>query len=288
MAEKSSFQKKIPRLFLSYAAKDKDYARRLAKELKDTGASVWFDEWELQIGDSIKKRIDQAIAISDYLLILLSPNSVNSKWLQAEWSAALSNELNDRAVTVIPVLLEDCQIPSDLSGKLYLDLRSNFQQGVARLVEELSLTPQVDFDELNEISLMNLFVDLLETLGFFEVQLHHGPHDLGKDIEARYLSRDPFGKETEEVWIVQVKRYKSGRADLKSISQMFQTIGSMPENYKGLIVTNGQVTSATRSWLESAKETKRDEIRIIDGTELRRLLLKHPALIQKYFGKGSA
>jgi hypothetical protein len=287
MAENIGSHKKMPRLFLSYAAKDKIYARRLAEELEKTGASVWFDEWELQIGDSLRQKIDEAIAISDYLLILLSPNSVNSNWIQAEWRAALSNELNNRAVTVIPVLVEDCDIPSDLSGRLYLDLRSNFQEGVARLVEQLSLTPQVDFEGLNEITLMKLFVDLLDALGFYDVQSHHGPDERGKDIEARYRNKDPFGKETEEVWLVQVKLYKSGRADLRSISQMFEAIGTMPENYKGLIVTNGQVTSAARSWLESAQETERDEIRVIDGTELKRLLLKHPALIRKYFGKGA-
>jgi hypothetical protein len=288
MAENIDPHKKMPRLFLSYAAKDKNYASRLAEELKKTGASVWFDEWELQIGDSLRQRIDEAIAISDYLLILLSPNSVSSNWIQAEWRAALSNELNDRAVTVIPVLLADCDIPSDLSGRLYLDLRSNFQEGVARLVEQLSLTPQIDFEGLNENTLMKIFVDLLDALGFYDVQVHHGPDELGKDIEARFRNKDPFGKETEEVWLVQVKLYKNGRADLRSISQMFQIIGTMPENYKGLIVTNGQVTSAARSWLESAIKSKRDEIRVIDGTELRRLLLKHPTLIRKYFGKGAA
>ena len=288
MIENIDSHKKMPRLFLSYAAEDKNYAGRLAEELKKIGASVWFDEWELQIGDSLRQKIDEAIAISDYLLILLSPNSVGSKWIQAEWRAALSNELNDRAITVIPVLLADCDIPNDLSGRLFLDLRSNFQEGVARLVEQLSLTPQVDFEGLNEKTLMKIFVDLLDALGFYDVQLHHGPVDLGKDIEARFRNKDPFGKETEEVWLVQVKLYKSGRADLRSISQMFQIIGTMPDNYKGLIVTNGQLTSAARSWLESEIKTKRDEIRVIDGTELKRLLLMHPTLIRKYFGKGAA
>lgn len=287
MVENIDRHKKMPRLFLSYAAEDKNYASRLAEELKKTGASVWFDEWELQIGDSLRQRIDEAIAISDYLLILLSPNSVSSNWIQAEWRAALSNELNDRAVTVIPVLIADCDIPNDLSGRLFLDLRSNFQGGVARLVEQLSLTPQVDLEGLNEKTLMKIFVDLLDALGFYNVQLHHGPDEMGKDIEARFRNKDPFGKETEEVWLVQVKLYKSGRADLRSISQMFQIIATMPENYKGLIVTNGQLTSAARSWLESEIQSKRDEIRVIDGTELRRLLLNHPALIRKYFGKGA-
>jgi hypothetical protein len=286
MPEQIGPHKKIPRLFLSYAAKDKKYAERLAGELKNSGASVWFDEWELQVGDSLRQRIDEAIAISDYLLILLTPNSINSRWIQAEWRAVFSNELNERAITVIPVLLEDCEIPTDLADRLYLDLRYNFPAGVARLVEQLTLTPQIDFGSINEISLLNLSVDLLTELGFYNVQVCHGPVEKGYDIEARYRSKDPFGKETEEVWLVEVKLYKSGRADLRSISQMFQAIGTMPANYKGLIVTNGQVTSAARSWLESARDTQRGEIKVIDGTELRRLLLLHPALIRRYFEKG--
>jgi hypothetical protein len=285
MDEQIYTPKKTPRLFLSYASVDKKYAQRLAGELKKSGASVWFDEWELQIGDSLVKRIDDALAISDYLLILLTPNSVNSNWIQAEWKKALSNEINNRAITVIPVLLEDCIIPTDLAGRLYLDLRSNFQNGVTRLIEQLSLTPQVDFEDITEASLINILVDLLSELGFFDIQICHGLTEKGRDIEAHYRYKDPFGKETEEIWLIEAKLYKNGRADLRSISQMFQAIGTMSENYKGLIVTNGQVTSAARSWLENEKNSQRAEIRVIDGTELRGLLLRHPTIIRRYFGK---
>jgi hypothetical protein len=59
----------------------------------------------------------------------------------------------------------------------------------------------------------------------------------------------------------------------------------VPKGYKGLLVTNGQLTSAARAWLESAEAKNRAEVRVVDGPELKRLLLRHKELIYKYFGK---
>src|SRR5438105_11735312 len=102
-------------VFLSYAQADKDIADRVADALRRAGLRVWFDAWELAQGDSIADRIDQAVRSSDLLVVLLSPRSVESKWVQTELSAALARELKDRAITVIPALIEDCAIPLSLA-----------------------------------------------------------------------------------------------------------------------------------------------------------------------------
>jgi hypothetical protein len=59
----------------------------------------------------------------------------------------------------------------------------------------------------------------------------------------------------------------------------------LPARSKGLLVTNGQLTSAARDWLASAEAQSRIEIRVIEGTELKRLLLQHKELVNKYFVK---
>ena len=60
---------------------------------------------------------------SDYILVLLSPASVESKWVRQEIDLALSRELADRAIRLIPILIADCDIPEILRSRLYLDLR---------------------------------------------------------------------------------------------------------------------------------------------------------------------
>ena len=71
-------------VFLSYSAKDTGVARSLANELSRRGLQVWFDEREILVGDSILDRINEAIRSVDYLLVLLSDNSLKSSWVNQE------------------------------------------------------------------------------------------------------------------------------------------------------------------------------------------------------------
>ena len=47
-------------VFISYASEDKEVARALADALIALGLSVWFDEYELRVGDSLSRKIDEA------------------------------------------------------------------------------------------------------------------------------------------------------------------------------------------------------------------------------------
>lgn len=106
-----------PKIFLSHAHEDKEYARSLADELRHYGADVWLDEEELALGDSLAARIEAAIRDSDLFLVLVSPSSQRSPWLRHELDFALKTEHRTR---VVPVLLLGAAVPSDLQGILYL------------------------------------------------------------------------------------------------------------------------------------------------------------------------
>ena len=283
MSEPNTVGRRPPRIFLSYASEDKDVARKITDRLRHNGVQIWFDEYELQTGDSIRNRIQDAIAASDYLVVLLSPNSVRAHWLQSELNSAFSRELTSRDIAILPVLIADCEIPSTLAGRIYLDLRKNFDQGIERLTQRMSIAPDIDFSRLDARSFENLIVEILECQGFSEIQREHSMADKVYDIRANYISTDPFGAEKEEIWIAEVKFYRNARADLNAIHQMVSYIERLPGHYKGLIITNGQLTSAARDWLASAENEHRIEVRIVDGTELKRLLLNNPQLVHRYF-----
>ncbi len=270
-----------PRIFISYARSDRLKAKRLARELQKTGASIWFDEWQLRVGDSLRERIDDALSTSDYLLILLSPSSARSKWIRKEWSSAFSRELSSRSITVIPVLLADCQVPAEIASRQVIDLRTEFNARVRQFAEQFAVLPQLDLRSMNEVQLIALVQDILVALGFREVRMTHGPNERGYDIEARLRPADPFATEDER-WLVQVKSYRSGRADLKTITQMFALVDFWPREAKGLIVTNGQLTSVARSWFESAAQREGRNVRVLDGTDLREILLRHPEIARRH------
>lgn len=122
------------RLFISYSSKDRDFVKRLVGELKSYGVEVWWDHWEMKVGDSINKKLQQGISQAGWLGVVLSPNSVKSRWVEVEINSALTKELESREVFILPILQADCDIPLFLKDKVYADFRSSFQDGMEALL----------------------------------------------------------------------------------------------------------------------------------------------------------
>lgn len=275
-------------VFLSYAQEDKEIASRIAGELRHAGLRVFFDAWELAAGDSIAERMDQALHASDVVLILLSRSAAASDWVQREFDAALSTELKDRAITVIPALIEDCEIPPLLADRVYLDLRKDLVRGVRRLAEQLDVTPDLDFSRLDARSFESLVGDLLRELGFsVDVHSSHGRDD-GIDFVASYRSRDPFGAERTETWLATVKFYRTQRVSVQALREMLALLQTSSRARRGLIVTNSRLTSVARDFLTEIGERSGYELRVIDETELIGLLLQRPELVRRYFSQAPA
>jgi hypothetical protein len=130
-------------LFISYSSKDKDFVRKLANDLTAHGVIVWWDEWEMKVGDSLIRKIQDGITKSAYLGIVLSPNSVTSSWVEKELDTAQILELERQEVFILPILKETTEIPIFLKVKVYADFRESYKNGLHRLLErfETALAP---------------------------------------------------------------------------------------------------------------------------------------------------
>lgn len=275
--------KRTKQVFLSYDEGDKTVARQIAEALYNAHINVWFDEWELYYDDSITIRTEEAVAASDVFLVLLSPKSVKSHWVQTELSTFLARELNNRAITLIPILIEECKVPSVFADRLNLDLSKDFESGLARLISQLRSLPEIDFSILDGRTFEKLVSELLQVLGF-SIQEEPPTRDSGVDFFASFSSRDPFGAKRREVWLVEVKLYRDQRVSVSALRQMLGYI-VMSRGGKGLVVTNGQLTSVAREFLRETAENAGHDLRVIDGTELTNLLMQHPQIVERYFGR---
>jgi HJR/Mrr/RecB family endonuclease len=281
-------KKRHPQVFLSFAQEDKRIAQRIADALTRSGARVLYDAWELAPGDSLQSRVGKSIAASDYLVVLLSTHSVQSSWVQSELQGALLSEMNDRAITVIPVLVDDVTVPSSLRDRLYLDLTTDEKSGITQLQRQLSAALDIDFSLLNYSSFESLVDALLTELGFETTRSNlPGSKDFGFDFSATFRDTDPFGHEQTTQWLVQCKLYKQERVSVTLLQKMFAILGATSSQDHALVVTNGRLTSVARNFItDSNKKTERP-LRVIDGNELTALLLKHPRLIKEFFPQGA-
>lgn len=62
----------MPSLFLSHSSADKTFVEKLAKDLEGVGVNVWFDKWEIKVGDSLTGKIEEGLQANDYLGLVLS------------------------------------------------------------------------------------------------------------------------------------------------------------------------------------------------------------------------
>ncbi len=80
-------------VFVSHASEDKeDFVREFANCLRSKGLIVWYDEFELSIGDSLRRKIDAGLGNSKYGIIVLSVNFFNKEWPQKELDGLFSKD----------------------------------------------------------------------------------------------------------------------------------------------------------------------------------------------------
>ncbi|UBF26491.1 restriction endonuclease [Kovacikia minuta CCNUW1] len=216
------------------------------------------------------------------LAFLLSKHSVHSLWMDHEVEAVLK-ELQSRDITFLPILLEDCDIPPSLAIYQLFDMRSGVEKNLEKLTEVLRFTPKIDFEKLSPQTFGQLVVDLLQKLGFVNLQVKPQQGALAFDAVVEFRQKDPFGAETREIYVVETKLYRHARADLQALRQLAMYAESDPTINKALLVTNGNLTSAALDWVSDAPKATGVPIRVIDGTELKRLLLQNTDLVSKYF-----
>jgi TIR domain len=106
--------------FISYNRGDRNFAIELEKILISAGIEVWRDEKDLQIGDSIIDTISEAINSSDYIIAILSSNSVNSWWVQKELLWAMIKEQEFGQTLLLPIVIGECEIPYFLKDRYFI------------------------------------------------------------------------------------------------------------------------------------------------------------------------
>ena len=135
--------------FISHSSKDKKFVLRLATDLRTrVGIDAWLDQWEINPGDRIPERIEEGLSEAHVFILVLSPDSVNSRWVEYERQAWLMMQIDEekrakeesRPPTrrLIPVLYRDCQKPAFLQPISHVRITDqDYEDGFKRLVSAI-------------------------------------------------------------------------------------------------------------------------------------------------------
>ena len=110
----------MEKIFISYSRKDIDFVRKLAGDLETAGYDVWWDLTDLRGGDDWPRVIPAAIEASKYVIVVISPNSAASDWVEKEYTYALSLRKK-----IIPVMLQRTSVPFALNTINFVDFTSD-------------------------------------------------------------------------------------------------------------------------------------------------------------------
>lgn len=111
------------KIFISYNHKDEKLIDTIARRLEiEFGRNnIFYDKWSIQPGDSIIGKMNVGLSEFTAFFFFISPNSLVSKMVELEWQTALNRAVNNN-LKFIPVRIADCNVPTILSDRLYIDL----------------------------------------------------------------------------------------------------------------------------------------------------------------------
>lgn len=162
-------------VFISYSRHDRDFVSRLVKDLEHVGLTVFFDQ-RIKPGDSWVKALSSAIESARYVLVVLSPEALESDWIRQEINIGLEHEAREKA-KVIPLMVRECDPPPFLANKTWADFTKNYEGGLQALLP--ALTQAIDNEateglpgniegELDPAEIAQLRAELKEAVSMFK------------------------------------------------------------------------------------------------------------------------
>lgn len=127
-------------IFISHASEDKEsVVRPLANALANRGLKVWFDEFELRIGDSLRRKIDQGLANSKFGIVVISRNFIRKGWTNYELDGLITKAITNQQI-ILPIWHEITkQEVLDYSPSLADKVaRSTAQDTIEEIADEIS------------------------------------------------------------------------------------------------------------------------------------------------------
>lgn len=130
--------------FICHASADKDFAKKLYGDLRKFGIRTWIDDREIKVGDSLYESITNGLLESRYTIVVLSKISLNRPWVKKEIAASFNMEIEQNEKRILPILIDDCDIPIFFKDKRYSDFRHDYDSALHDLLNVFSIRHNSD------------------------------------------------------------------------------------------------------------------------------------------------
>lgn len=130
--------KEQPRVYLAHASEDKALVRPIAEYLMAKGVDVWFDEWEIDPGDSLRQKMEEGLGAMTHFIVVLTEASIRKPWVAKEIDVGLVQQVGGKSRFVPLVIDVDTEKLSPfLQAMLFLRLDPSNESDLNALVDRL-------------------------------------------------------------------------------------------------------------------------------------------------------
>jgi hypothetical protein len=273
------------KIFISHSYQDREFVEWLKSNLSELGFEFWYDQQEISVGDNIKEKINKGIQSSNAFILVLSSSSIKSDWVKYEMNSALLLNAVKKGISILPIKLDNSNLPPDLSSYLYVDFSVSKQQGLENLKRSLLKSNKnidyefTDWSNFTHMSFEYLIYELLKhEEGFSNIIRTTPTRDGGYDFIA--TAQTAWG--VPEKIMIESKFYINRKISTDILMKLYAT-ASIANINKILLITNSELTNSSRNFLASSMTN----FIVWEGHELIQRLLSHPALVEKYSSKNT-
>ena len=200
-----------PRVFISHASEDKvRFVMEFAIKLRARGIDAWVDEWEMLPGDSLVEKIfEEGIKNAEAMIVVLSKNSVQKPWVREELNAGFMKRINGKC-KLIPVVLDDCQVPEALKSTIWQKIKdiSSYNEELDRIVSSIfGLTDKPPLG--NSPVYARLEIDHLPGISKIDTMVFKSICDLSLEKDIDWISTDELKPQLSNLGISEDNLYES-------------------------------------------------------------------------------
>jgi len=136
----------MARVFLSHSSKDKVFVRELHRRLRRDGLTCFFDEKSIEWGENFVVSLERGIDECEFFVAVLSPEFVQSKWVELERTSAMADDPAGLKRKMRPLLLRPCEVPRFLKPSQLIDVSTAalFEENYPRICQRLGGTVRPD------------------------------------------------------------------------------------------------------------------------------------------------
>lgn len=136
----------LGQIFISYSRRDQEFVFKLANDLEARGGQVWLDQADIRGGTQWRQSIADGIEQSAAFLLLISPDAMNSEYVNIELDIAEAE-----GKPIFPLIYRRTSIPENLSRFQFIDFtQGGYQKNLSDLVSGLN-TQGIDFHSAPEL-----------------------------------------------------------------------------------------------------------------------------------------